>query len=136
MENYKEDLKIDPDDLDLCCVKQPALFDKYAQKLVSLCKKRDEIKLTMEITYAKLDGIIKESINIGSKKVKGTQIKDEININPQYVSLQEKYRSICYEVKECEAIKEAFIQRFSMLKILTDREAGKKLTDRRINGKL
>lgn len=120
MENYKGDLKIEQEDLDTACVRQPVLFDEYAQKLVPLYRKRDEIKLMMDQTYAKLDGIIRESASAEGKKITEVKIQNEININPQYASLQEKYLNICSEVKQCEIIKESFQQRKDMLKLLTE----------------
>ncbi len=118
--NYKKELEIDINDLDSCCVNQPVLFDMYSQKLIPLYKKRDEIKLLMDQTYAKLDGIIRESASAEGKKLTEVKIANEININPQYNDLQIKYLNICNEIKSLEIIKEAFQQRKDMLRLLTE----------------
>ena len=55
---YREALKIDPNDLDNACLQQPVLFDIYSQNLVVLAKYRDELKLSLDQTSARLDGII------------------------------------------------------------------------------
>ena len=116
MSSYKDDLVIDQEDLDTACIRQPVLFDEYAQKLVPLYKKRDELKLYMDQTYAKLDGVIRESASAEGKKITEAKIQSEVNINPQYADLQNKYLNVCSEVKEAEIIKEAFQQRKDMLK--------------------
>ena len=117
---YKEDLKIDPNDLDTCCLKQPVLFEIYTQKLTPLYKLRDELKLEVERFAAKLDGVIRESASAEGKKITETMIQNEIIRNPQYADLQAKFVKVCAEIKEGEVIRDSFQQRRDMLKILAE----------------
>jgi len=117
---YREDLKIDQSELDECCLKQPVLFDYYVQNLASLSKNRDEIKLAVEQTSARLDGIIREAASAEGKKLTENMIQNEITRNLQYADLQQKYIDICAKVKEAEIIREDFQQRRDMLKLLVE----------------
>ena len=117
---YKEDLKIDQSELDECCLRQPVLFDHYTQNLASLYKKRDEIKLAVEQTYARLDGIIREAASAEGKKLTEAMVQNEITRNLQYADLQQKYIDACAKVKEAEIIREDFQQRRDMLKLLAE----------------
>ena len=120
MEDYKKDLQIDEYNLDQECLKQPFLFENYSQKLVPLYKLRDNLKLSIEQTGARLDGIIRESASAEGKKITEATIQNEILRNPQYNDLQQKYINICAEIKEMEIIKEAFQQKRDVLKLLTE----------------
>ena len=117
---YREDLKIDANDLDTACLRQPVLFDIYSQNLVVLAKYRDELKLSLDQTSARLDGIIREAASAEGKKITETMIQNEITRNLQYEDLQHKYLNACAEVEEMKAIKDAFLQRRDMLKLLTE----------------
>ena len=117
---YREDLKIDQSELDECCLRQPVLFDHYTQKLSSLYKYRDEVKLAVEQMSARLDGIIREAASAEGKKLTEAMVQNEITRNLQYADLQQKYIDICAKVKEAEIIREDFQQRRDMLKLLVE----------------
>lgn len=117
---YKDDLKIDEHNLDEECLKQPALFEIYTQKLNPLYKLRDELKLEVERFAANLDGLIREAASAEGKKITETMIQNEIIRNVQYGDLQQKYIKVCTEIKEGEVIRDAFQQRRDMLKLLTE----------------
>jgi len=117
---YREDLKIDQSELDECCLRQPVLFDHYTQKLSSLYKYRDEVKLAVEQMSARLDGIIREAASAEGKKLTEAMVQNEITRNLQYADLQQKYVNICSDVKEAEVIRDAFNQRREMLKLLVE----------------
>ena len=120
MEDYKKDLKIDEHNLDEECLKQPVLFEMYAQKLTPLYKLRDELKLEVERFAAKLDGVIREVASAEAKKLTETMIQNEIIRNPQYGDLQIKYIKVCTEIKEMEIIRDSFQQRRDILKLLVE----------------
>lgn len=117
---YREDLKIDPNDLDNACLRQPVLFDIYSQHLVALAKFKDEIKLSLDQTSARLDGVIREAASAEGKKLTEAMVQNEITRNIQYADLQQKYLNACVDVEEMKAIKDAFLQRRDMLKLLTE----------------
>ena len=117
---YREDLKIAQSELDECCLRQPVLFDHYTQKLSSLYKYRDEVKLAVEQMSARLDGIIREAASAEGKKLTEAMVQNEITRNLQYADLQQKYVNICSDVKEAEVIRDAFQQRRDMLKLLVE----------------
>jgi len=120
MQEYKIDLQIDRNNLDEECIRQPVLFDQYAQVLVPLYTERDNLKLVIEQLSAQLDGIIRESASAEGKKLTEAKIQGEIIINPQYQNLQQRYILICTEVKEKEAIRDAIQQKKDMLKLLIE----------------
>ncbi len=120
MQNYKNDLMIDPFDLDTACLRQPILFEMYTQRLTPMYKLRDELKLEVERFAAKLDGVIRESASAEGKKITEVMVQNEIIRNPQYNDLQQKYLNINTEIKEGEVIREAFQQRKDMLRLLVE----------------
>lgn len=120
MKEYKMDLEIDKNDLDNACLQQPMLFDIYAQKVVSLCKLKEELELEIKNLSAKLDGVIREAASAEGKKITEAMIQNEIIRNIQYADLQYKYLNIYAEVEEAKVIKEAFQQRKDMLRLLTE----------------
>lgn len=120
MDNYKQDLTINKEDLDEECIRQPVLFDLHAQKLIPLYKERDSLKLAIEQLAAQLDGIIRESASAEGKKLTEAKIQGEITNNTQYQNLNIKYINICTECKEKEAIRDAFQQKKDMLKLLIE----------------
>ena len=120
MENYRKDLLIDRDNLDEEVIKQPTLFDHYAQMLVPLYKERDGLKLGIEQLSAQLDGVLREGASARGEKMTETKLQGEITNNPQLQNLNLKYINICTEVKEREAIRDAFQQKKDMLKLLIE----------------
>jgi len=120
MKEYKIDLQIDRENLDEECIRQPVLFDQYAQLLIPLYRERDNLKLLVEQLSAQLDGIIRESASAEGKKLTEAKIQGEIITNPQYQNLQQKYINLCTEVKEKEYIRDAFQQKKDMLKLLVE----------------
>jgi len=120
LNNYKKDLSIDIHNLDEECIKQPFLYEMYAQKLPPLYKFRDELKFEIDTTKAKLDGVIREGYAAKGVKTTEGKIQNEIVSNPQVIDLEIKYINICAEIKEHEAIRDAFQQKRDMLKLLTE----------------
>lgn len=120
MKEYRVDLEIDQNDLDTACLKQPVLFDMYAQNVAVLSKKRDELKLMIEQEGARLDGILREAASAEGKKITEIMVQNEIVRNKQYADLQQKYLNLCSEVKEAEIVRDAFNQRKDMLKLLVE----------------
>ncbi len=117
---YKDDLRIDEHNLDEECLRQPVLFEMYSQKLTPLYKLRDELKFEMEVFRAKLDGIIREEASAEGKKITEATILNEISRNVQLIDFQTKYLNICTEIKEGEVIRDAFLQRKEILKLLVE----------------
>lgn len=120
MDDYKKDLQIDRNNLDEECIRQPVLFDIHAQDLIPLYKERDTLELQIELLSAQLDGVIRESASVESKKLTEPKIKNEIMNNEQYQKLNNKYLLLCASVKSKEAIRDAFQQRRDMLKLLVE----------------
>lgn len=120
MSNYKADLEIDINNLDEACVKQPILFDMYSQDLIPLYKERDNLKLFTDQTYARLDGMFREAYSANGVKITEAKIQNEIKNNAEYVNMQKKFIELSTEIHEKESVKQAFMQRKDMLKLLTE----------------
>lgn len=93
MEDYKKDLMIEPDALDIEWIEQPRLYMKWAE--IS-AKAEDRVKLAkeaLEVTDAKIDKEIRSS----GEKVTETQIKSKISLDERHQKALQDYNDALYK---------------------------------------
>lgn len=93
MEDYKKDLMIEPDALDIEWIEQPRLYMKWAE--IS-AKAEDRVKLTkeaLEVTDAKIDNEIRSS----GDKVTEVQIKAKISLDERHQKALQDYNDALYK---------------------------------------
>jgi len=118
-ENYKEDVAIDPDALDVACLNQATLMFNYSQKVAEARRLMDKAKFKIDIVRAEcIAEIRKDPQAFGMDKFteKGAEtlvetLEDVQNINDDYLSLRYDYDVLSAAVKALE-------QRKSMLEKL------------------
>tara|TARA_Y100000310_G_scaffold114413_1_gene112917 strand:- start:1065 stop:1559 length:495 start_codon:yes stop_codon:yes gene_type:complete len=91
MEDYKIDLIIDPDALDLECLKQSHLVQKWGEKQAQLRYELDLSKVELDRAKAEIDSRIRKNPekHTDGKKVTENQISSLILLDEEYIEKQE-----------------------------------------------
>ena len=96
--NYEEDIKIDPNALDVAWLNQAALMKRYGKHQADTRKEMDDMKEAVDIQRAKLDIRIRtdpESFDI--QKVTESIVQSTILLQEEYQMASEIYADARYE---------------------------------------
>jgi hypothetical protein len=119
-DELKQQLEIDPDDLDRCLVKHSDLVFEVGEAYAEAVAEHDGIKLEIDELTAKEDEKLRKKAEAEEKKLTETALKQAIC---RLATIQELERDIIeakQEVGKWEALKEAFHRRSYMLQKLVD----------------
>lgn len=117
--NYEQDIKIDPDDLDLEFLAQPTLMLKYTRHLAQMRKEVDEAKQNLDIKQAEVDRKIRENPEAyGIEKVTENSIRSAILTEDEFQEAQKDFLDAKYEMDMAQGAVNAFEQRKSALENL------------------
>tara|TARA_Y100000310_G_scaffold329558_1_gene399657 strand:- start:2 stop:472 length:471 start_codon:yes stop_codon:yes gene_type:complete len=121
MEDYKEYLKIDKDNLDEECMNQPILYDEFASQVPDLVFAMDMTKLSMEECWADLyKQIVAKAVHHGEKKPTEKTIETAITMTGEYQQLQDKYYQAKKKAEKAKIVREAFMQKKEMIRGLIE----------------
>jgi hypothetical protein len=96
--NYEEDVRIDPEALDVEWLKQAELMKKYAIHAADTKKEMDEIKEQIDVTKARIEmNIRKEPEKYNLPKVTEGAIQSTIILQEEYQELVQEYTEAKYE---------------------------------------
>jgi hypothetical protein len=118
--DYEIDIKIDPDNLDVEWLNQPALFLKYSRHLAQMRKELDESRQDLDIKKAEVDRKIRENpeaYGIEGKVTEGA-IQSAILTEDEYQEAQKDYLEVKYEMDMAQGAVNAFNQRKEALENL------------------
>ena len=97
-EVYKEDMNIDPDELDLEVMDQAKLMVKYSALLAEAKERRDLMKEELDLTKAECDRDIREDPEkFGIVKMTETAVSNTILTIDDFKECQEQLRSANYD---------------------------------------
>jgi predicted nucleic acid-binding Zn-ribbon protein len=116
--NYKKDLQIDPDALDLEWVNQPARFMFYAQQSAHAKDVRDRAKEKLEVVKAQVDGELRAGFAAGEKKPTEAAIASMVLQSKEYQDANEEFMQAKLEADLLQAAVSAMDQRKSALENL------------------
>lgn len=119
--NYDEDLKIDPDALDVECLRQPQLFMEYAEAASEARRDMDFAKEELEVGRASLNNDIRRNPSeyLGEGiKVTEAVIVGAIIVNKKYQDLLKKHLEAKHNYDLLSSAVKAFEQRKSSLEYL------------------
>ena len=125
--NYKEDLAIDPDKLDEEWLRQPQLYQKYAEELENAERVKVEEKQRFEVVQAELDRDIRDDpqqFSVGEKMTEAV-VKNTILLQEKYKNAQEKYNEAVHNVNILRVAVESFDQKKKSLENLVTLYIGK-----------
>jgi len=111
--NYKEDLAIDKDALEICLVEQPDLYGKWSKAWADSIRDRDRAKENLAVVKAKLDRQVRQSWDIlgFDKKPTDLAITTWINAHEDYQEANFLVIEATYESNVLEGAKWAFQHR-------------------------
>jgi hypothetical protein len=118
--NYEQDIKIDPDNLDVEWLNQPSLFMQYSKHLAQMRKEVDESRQDLDIKKAEVDRKIRENpeaYGIEGKVTEGA-IQSAILTEEEFQDAQKKYLEVKYEMDMAQGAVNAFNQRKEALENL------------------
>ena len=96
--NYAEDVKIDPDALDVEWLEQPELMRKYAKHCADTKRAMDEAKERFEIGRARIEMDVRsDPAAYGLSKPTEAGIQSTILLQESYQNLVHKYNEAKYE---------------------------------------
>jgi len=114
-DDYLQDIEIDPDELDIECLRQASLFSKYG--------KREAIaKRNYAIAYENVKVIRSELIQLagGMKELSNAQkVEAFYRTHPKHIEAKKQFIEAEYEMNIANSAVFAFNQRKSMLEQLT-----------------
>ena len=121
MENIKEILKVDKNNLHEEWEKQPQIYMDFAEKWVSYVAKRDKIKEKLDLVKAKLDGQIRENPELFgfTKKPTEAAITSAIIKSDEYRNVMAELHEANEMVNLTASIKTALEHRKKALEALT-----------------
>jgi len=120
IEEMKQYLLINKNSLDEECQEQPLLFYKIAEEVVSAISKRDACKELLQETDAVLAKKYRDEADTNNVKITEAKILQAVQIDETHKKVFLNYSNKKQKVDELEALKNAFLQRATMLKTLCD----------------
>ena len=117
--NYEEDVKIDPDALDVEWLNQCSLMKKYGEHQADTRKEMDDTKEMLDVVKAKLDMRIRlEPEKYGVLKVTESAIQSTILLQEEYREANEEFSNAKYENDVALAVVRAIEQKKTALENL------------------
>lgn len=113
-DEYTNDIEIDPDELDIECLRQPSLFGKYSRA-------EAKAKRNYAIAYENVKVTRSELIKLagGNKELSNAQkVEAFYRTHPKHIEAKEQFIEAEYEMNIATAAVFAFNQRKSMLENL------------------
>lgn len=115
-EDYIQDMKIEPDELDLEWLGQPQLMVKYSAKLAEAKERRDLMKEEVDLMRAECDRDIRKAPEkFGLEKITETAVSNAILTIDDYKDAQEQLRRANYDVNVLQGVVSAIEQRKAAL---------------------
>jgi hypothetical protein len=123
--DFKTDLKLDKNNLDICAMEQPELFAEWGMKWADAVDTRDRLKDQLALARSEADAEIRATPSeFGWTKPDKAPTEAFINSaicsHKDYGEANEEYLDACREVNELAIAKEAFQQRKNMIEVLTE----------------
>jgi hypothetical protein len=116
----REALRLSKHHIDDACEQQSYIFWQITQNYTEAVSERDALKENIALVDATLDKDIRAEAKKDGAKITEAQISSEITLHEKHRQIYNDYLDKCKEVSEWGALKEAFIQRANMIRILSD----------------
>lgn len=120
LDEAEELLLIDKEQLDVICQEQPELFYRIARMYVDMSNLKDGCKDDLKRIEAAIAIEIRTEFEALNKKTTETQINQLVTVSEKRKKAMEHYLHTEQEADTWGILKEAFLQRANMLKILSD----------------
>lgn len=112
---YKEDIAINPVDLDNAFLTQASLFAHYATQAARAVEQMDNLKLTLDVREAQLRTEHRNTFLESGVKVTESMIDSAVMVDPRYIKVRKAYNESKGVVEMLKGATEAFRQRRDMI---------------------
>jgi hypothetical protein len=116
--NY-DDVKIDPSKLDEEWIKQPYLFQQFAEKVVEYEDVRDRLKRKSEVVYAETEKAIRKEYSGRGEKITEATVKALITTNADVQQVEQDLLTAVKNAKIAGVAVKAFEHKKKALENLT-----------------
>ena len=121
IEEAKKSLGINKFKLDEVCIEQPELFSTVASMHSQAVNLRDAAREALTIG----DAEISNSLRIAAEKLTGSKLTEaklsqQVSIHEEHKKLFDEYLKLKLEADHWSALRESFLQRSSMIKLLCE----------------
>jgi len=116
-DNYKDDLKIDENNLEYEWKRQASLFEEWGEKAVNANYEKDKLKEKLDLIKAQLDTEYRKKLK--DEKPKEAEILSKVLQDPKYIAASNAYLIAYKEAKILEIATRAFEHRKRALEHLT-----------------
>ena len=113
-------MKIDKNSLDVICQQHPEIFYQVSQKFVEALDEKDSLKCLLAKTEAGESLDIRINLDRKGEKATEGKINQLLQDSVNYQMAQVAYLKAKNKMEMWEAIKDSFLQRAQMIKILCD----------------
>lgn len=113
-------LKLDKEQLDNVCQEQPEIFYRVAKMYTDMLNLKDGLKEELEQVEAEIAIQIRSDLEKLNKKVTEAQIKQLVYMSKKRQKVFEQYLQSKQEADTWGVLKDAFLQRANMIKVLAD----------------
>lgn len=116
---FKDDLAIDPNQLDVEAGLQAELFFKYAEKAIQARERVDRLKLRLEATYATLKAKARlQPSSFGITKTTESSLDEAVKLHPRYMEVSKRLICARRDHALLDSMVSAMEQRKRMLEVL------------------
>lgn len=134
MNQLKQDIAINPADLDGEAVRQASLYAYYAEQWRQKEKEANLAKLNLDVYAAALDQKIRDTAAAQGRKLTEAQIDAQVRLNSEWFNRKKAVIELEAEAGQLEAVVRAFVQKKDMLVTLANNQRQERSTLAAMNG--
>lgn len=119
-EELKQALTIDKNSLDRELIHQAALFNAVGEEWVQAVDKRDALKEFLGLIEAEIENEVRQEASDNKEKITNDEVKSRVRVHPDRRKASGNYGQAKKEADKLDVLKNAYLQRASMLKRLCE----------------
>lgn len=117
---FEKELVIDKDNLDVICQIHPEIFYQISKFYIEAVSIRDSAKANLEKIEAQVSLSIRSALEKAGEKATEGKVASLVQIDDMKISAVETYLNTKAEADLWQVLKDSYLQRASMIKILAD----------------
>jgi hypothetical protein len=118
LDDLRDGLKIDRNDLDTALMEQPDAYWRVSEAYVMACSRRDEIKMERDQAMAELDRQFRQEAEKAGDKLTEKSLQSQIDLSPKIIDYRKKYARACLQADLLAGMKESYRDRSGALREL------------------
>ena len=119
--DYKTDIRMDRNQLDIEWLEQPSLYMRYAEACIESMFERDRLADLIDVTAAEVEAEVRTNPeSYGIEKITEAAVKSAVVLEPRVIEAKENYNKAKKEAALLTAAERAIDRRKASLERLTD----------------